>query len=98
MRVFSFTGTDRSVALPGKTRGLTTPSVVLISDPEIELIDTAFAIEARSFPGLATERSGPREGEQSPSPELFPFQEGTSQRLRTTHKPKYEELERRFRL
>ena len=46
-------GPDRSVALPGKTRGLITPSIVLISDPEIELIDSAFAFEARSFPGLA---------------------------------------------
>ena len=32
---------------------MVTPSIVLISDPEIELIYITFAFEARSFPGLA---------------------------------------------
>ena len=52
------------------------------------------AISPRVFPGRGIERSGPREGEHSPSPELFPFSEGTSHSLCTTHKPKYEALER----
>ena len=46
-------GPDRSVALPGKTRGLGTPLVALISDPQIELVDSPPALEVRSLLSLA---------------------------------------------
>ena len=45
-------GPDRSVALPGKTRGRLTPSIFIVSDPEVELIDSALALEVGSLPGL----------------------------------------------
>ena len=44
-------GPDRSASLPGKTQGLGASLVALISDPEIELVDSALALEARPFPG-----------------------------------------------
>ena len=46
-------GPDRSVALPGKTRGLGASLVALISDPKIELVDSPLALEVRSLLSLA---------------------------------------------
>ena len=46
-------GPDRSVALPGKTRGRMAPSIFIISDPDVELVDSAWALDISSLPGLA---------------------------------------------
>ena len=46
-------GPGCSASLPGKTRGILSSSHVCVSDPQIELVDSAFAFEARAVPRLA---------------------------------------------
>ena len=46
-------GPGCSAFLPGETRGTISSSHICVFYPQIELVDSAFAFEARSFPGLA---------------------------------------------
>ena len=48
-------GPGRSVALPGKTRRMTAPSIALVFNPEVELVDSASACELRPLPGLTVQ-------------------------------------------
>ena len=61
-------GPYRSVALPGKTQGLGISLVALISNPEVELVDSPSSLEVRSLLGLAVEDETAPGGVDHPVP------------------------------
>ena len=61
-------GPGCSASLPGKTKGIISSSHVCVSDPQIELVDSAFAFEARPFPRLAVHDETALGGVDNPVP------------------------------
>ena len=61
-------GSVCSVSLPGKTRRMLSSSHVLVFDPEVELIYSSLAFEARPLPGLAVHDEPALRGVHNPVP------------------------------